>query len=42
LDTAGRLHVDEELMEELSRIKDKVSPNEILLVIDSMTGQDAR
>lgn len=41
LDTAGRLHVDEELMEELKRIKAEVAPAEILLVIDSMTGQDA-
>ncbi len=41
LDTAGRLHVDEELMEELRRIKEKVSPTEILLVVDAMTGQDA-
>ena len=41
LDTAGRLHVDEELMNELKNIKKEVSPQEILLVIDSMTGQDA-
>lgn len=41
LDTAGRLHVDEELMEELKKIKLEVSPSEILLVVDSMTGQDA-
>jgi len=41
LDTAGRLHVDEELMEELRRIKEAVSPAEILLVADAMTGQDA-
>lgn len=41
LDTAGRLHVDEELMNELQRMKQAVSPNEILLVVDSMTGQDA-
>lgn len=41
LDTAGRLHVDEELMEELQNIKKAVSPNEILLVVDAMTGQDA-
>ena len=41
LDTAGRLHVDEVLMKELSDIKDKVHPNEILLVIDAMLGQDA-
>jgi signal recognition particle subunit SRP54 len=41
LDTAGRLHVDEQLMEELRRIKRKVEPSEILLVADAMTGQDA-
>lgn len=41
LDTAGRLHVDEVLMKELSDIKDEVNPTEILLVIDSMLGQDA-
>ncbi len=41
LDTAGRLHIDEELMGELSRVKEAVNPSEILLVIDSMTGQDA-
>ncbi|GAB4365068.1 MAG: signal recognition particle protein [Deltaproteobacteria bacterium] len=41
LDTAGRLHVDEELMEELRRIREAVSPAEILLVADAMTGQDA-
>ena len=41
IDTAGRLHVDEELMEELDNIKNKVNPQEILLVIDSMMGQDA-
>lgn len=41
IDTAGRLHVDEELMEELVNIKDAVSPSEILLVVDAMTGQDA-
>lgn len=41
IDTAGRLHVDEELMEELDKIKNKVNPQEILLVIDSMMGQDA-
>lgn len=41
LDTAGRLHVDEELMQELKNIKEMVNPDEILLVIDSMTGQDA-
>lgn len=41
IDTAGRLHIDTELMEELKRVKQTVEPNEILLVIDSMTGQDA-
>ncbi|MBR2151740.1 MAG: signal recognition particle protein [Clostridia bacterium] len=41
LDTAGRLHIDEELMGELTRMKEKTEPNEILLVVDSMTGQDA-
>ena len=41
LDTAGRLHVDEALMDELKRIKAAVKPNEILLVVDAMTGQDA-
>lgn len=41
LDTAGRLHVDEALMEELSNIKEAVQPDEILLVVDAMTGQDA-
>lgn len=41
IDTAGRLHIDESLMEELIAIKDAVKPDEILLVVDSMTGQDA-
>lgn len=41
LDTAGRLHVDEALMDELKRMKAAVHPNEILLVVDAMTGQDA-
>ena len=41
IDTAGRLHIDEELMDELNNIKAKVNPAEILLVIDSMMGQDA-
>ena len=41
LDTAGRLHVDEPLMAELKRIKAEVNPNEVLLVADAMTGQDA-
>ena len=40
-DTAGRLHIDEQLMEELQKIKAEVKPDEILLVVDSMTGQDA-
>ncbi|HIS29478.1 MAG TPA: signal recognition particle protein [Candidatus Avamphibacillus intestinigallinarum] len=41
IDTAGRLHVDEELMNELKEIKEFANPDEILLVVDSMTGQDA-
>lgn len=41
LDTAGRLHIDEDLMNELKNIKSAVNPSEILLVVDSMTGQDA-
>ncbi|MCK4257547.1 MAG: signal recognition particle protein [Halanaerobiales bacterium] len=41
IDTAGRLHINEELMEELKKIKTTVKPHEILLVVDSMTGQDA-
>ncbi len=41
LDTAGRLHIDEQLMQELQNIRSTVHPNEILLVIDAMTGQDA-
>lgn len=41
IDTAGRLHIDEQLMEELQKIKAEVNPVEILLVVDSMTGQDA-
>ena len=41
LDTAGRLHIDEVLMNELKEVKAEVNPDEILLVIDSMTGQDA-
>ena len=41
LDTAGRLHIDEELMNELKRVKAAVMPHEILIVIDSMVGQDA-
>ncbi|MEG2428919.1 MAG: signal recognition particle protein [Oscillospiraceae bacterium] len=41
IDTAGRLHIDETLMQELKDIKENVQPNEIMLVIDAMTGQDA-
>ncbi len=41
IDTAGRLHIDEELMAELGRLKEILSPNEILFVADAMTGQDA-
>ena len=41
IDTAGRLHIDETLMGELKDIKEEVSPNEIMLVVDAMTGQDA-
>ena len=41
IDTAGRLHIDETLMGELKNIKEKISPTEILLVVDAMTGQDA-
>ena len=41
IDTAGRLHINQELMDELKNIKAKVSPTEILLVVDAMTGQDA-
>ena len=41
IDTAGRLHINEELMDELSKIKTHVNPHEILLVVDAMTGQDA-
>lgn len=41
IDTAGRLHIDEELMNELKDVKEAVKPDEILLVVDSMTGQDA-
>ena len=41
LDTAGRLHIDEEMMDELQDIKESTNPDEILLVVDSMTGQDA-
>jgi len=41
VDTAGRLHVDEELMDELARIRRRVKPHDVLLVVDAMTGQDA-
>ena len=41
IDTAGRLHIDENLMQELKDVKEATNPNEILLVVDSMTGQDA-
>jgi signal recognition particle subunit SRP54 len=41
VDTSGRLHVDEELMEELARIRKRVKPHDVLLVVDAMTGQDA-
>ena len=41
VDTAGRLHVDEELMEQLTRIKQRCKPHDVLLVVDAMTGQDA-
>lgn len=41
IDTAGRLHIDENLMEELKSIKEEINPSETLLVVDSMTGQDA-
>lgn len=41
IDTAGRLHIDEELMDELKNLKSNIKPHEILLVVDAMTGQDA-
>src|SRR3546814_13990061 len=41
LDTAGRLHVDQALMDEMKAVADVASPQEILLVVDSLTGQDA-
>ena len=41
IDTAGRLHIDEKMMDEIKNIKDAVNPHEILLVVDAMTGQDA-
>ena len=41
IDTAGRLHIDEQMMEELKELKAEIQPNEIMLVVDAMTGQDA-
>ena len=41
VDTAGRLSIDEEMMQEIENIKEAISPNETLFVVDSMTGQDA-
>jgi signal recognition particle subunit SRP54 len=41
IDTSGRLHIDEELMEELARIRKRTKPHDVLLVVDAMTGQDA-
>ena len=41
LDTAGRLHIDEAMMQEVATIKQRVNPHEVLLVVDAMTGQDA-
>ena len=41
VDTSGRLHIDEELMEELARIRKRIKPHDVLLVVDAMTGQDA-
>ena len=41
VDTSGRLHIDDELMEELKRVKEAVRPHEVLLVVDALTGQDA-
>lgn len=41
IDTAGRLQIDEQLMQELNNIKDEVKPDEILLLVDAMAGQDA-
>ena len=41
IDTAGRLHIDEELMDELNNIQTEINPHEVMLVVDSMTGQDA-
>lgn len=41
IDTAGRLQIDQEMMAELAQVKDAVNPDEVLLVVDSMTGQEA-
>ncbi|MBR2779023.1 MAG: signal recognition particle protein [Firmicutes bacterium] len=41
VDTSGRLHIDDELMDELKRVRDAVKPHEVLLVVDALTGQDA-
>ena len=41
LDTAGRLHIDEEMMQELAQLRKLLNPSEVLLVVDAMTGQDA-
>src|SRR5919199_3086493 len=41
VDTSGRLHIDEELMDELARIRKRIKPHDVLLVVDAMTGQDA-
>ena len=41
VDTAGRLHIDEELMDELAKIRKRIKPHDVLLVLDAMTGQDA-
>lgn len=41
IDTSGRLHIDEEMMDELKSVKDRIKPHEVLLVVDAMTGQDA-
>src|SRR5204863_5132233 len=41
IDTSGRLHIDEELMEELRQIRKRTKPHDVLLVVDAMTGQDA-
>ena len=41
IDTAGRLHIDEELMGQLTEIKKRTKPHDVLLVVDAMTGQDA-